>query len=359
MPSGGSFPAAIARRRSPRSRDAALERRFADTRISKAGASRASEPDRQRVLYLPGHGGSLAHEPRVRRHRSGIHAARAAGASFRRRGDAGTAAVAASAPVALSGDRRHGGGAADRHAESRDDRRARRAVMDRRLHAGVAAAVRAVAGFDRLPFRQSSLRAWLAARALHLVRHDGAVRRLRDHAFRAAHPFRRHDGPPLGRAGRGGSGVPSRRRRPAHGSDSRTRSGHRSCARAREAARCRPSVRHAARWAWPSARSSLACCWHISARCDSSRSFRAPRSSTMVLNCAALWKQEPRNARPATAARRAPASATPGTPLLRPPAPAGGSSRPRSAPQASACRTFCLSPMAERSCIFRSARPRP
>ncbi len=119
--------------------------------------------------------------------------------------------------------------------------------MDRRLHAGVAAPIRAVARFDRLPFGQSPLRAWLAARAIHLVRDDGAVRRLRDHALRAAHPFRRHNRTALGGAGRGRSGVPSRGRWTAHCSDCRTRSRHRSCAGAREAARCRPFVRHVAR----------------------------------------------------------------------------------------------------------------
>ena len=119
--------------------------------------------------------------------------------------------------------------------------------MDRRLHAGPAAPVRAVAGFDRLPFGQSPLRAGLEACALHLVRDDGAVRRLRDHAFRAAHPFRRHNGTPLGRAGCCRSGVPTRGRRSSHCSDSGIGAGHRSRPRAREAARCRPFVRHVAR----------------------------------------------------------------------------------------------------------------
>ena len=58
-----------------------------------------------------------------------LDAARAPLAAVRRRGDRGAAAVAAAAAVAVSGHGRHGRRAADRHAQSRDDRRARRPAL--------------------------------------------------------------------------------------------------------------------------------------------------------------------------------------------------------------------------------------
>ena len=171
----------------------------------------------------------------------GTDADRAAVAAVRRRGDGGAAARPAAAAVAVPGDGRHGGGVADRHAQPRDDRRTQRALVDRRADAVAAAAVRAAAHADRLPLRPPSLGARLAARAVHLVRHDGAVRRLRDHAVRAADPLRRHDRSAVGRRRRGGAGVPAGRRAactPCRRSASRSRPISRRSARVRRSSRC-------------------------------------------------------------------------------------------------------------------------
>ena len=78
--------------------------------------------------------------------------------------------------------------------------------------------------------------------------------------------------------------------------------------------------------------------------------------TTMVLNCVALWKQEPRNllrAQPASAPARFRDAW--GEFAGRAREPAVCSSRPRSAPPASACRTSCSSPTAARSWACRSA----
>ncbi len=152
------------------------------------------------------------------------------------------------------------------------------AVVDRRRDAVAAAAVRAAAGSDRLPFGSSSLGSRLAAGAVHLVRHDGAVWRLRDHAVRAAHSLRRHDRPARG-SGRS-------RRRLLFCSSARVCTRFRPLASLwrpilRRSARARGSSRSFARCCslgWRSAQSPSACCSPISAKCASSRSSRAPRS---------------------------------------------------------------------------------
>ena len=64
-----------------------------------------------------------------------------------------------------------------------------------RADGGAAAGVRAVPRAGRLPLRHPPLGARLAARALHLDGHAAAVRRLRDHAVRAAGAVRRHARP--------------------------------------------------------------------------------------------------------------------------------------------------------------------
>ena len=97
----------------------------------------------------------------------------------------GRAAVAPSAAVAVPGHRRHGAGAAGRHAEPGDDRRAGRS---RSLVAlmipcrSCSRPFRALIGY-RSDIHRSAL-GWLP-RALHLEGHDAAVRGLRDHALRA------------------------------------------------------------------------------------------------------------------------------------------------------------------------------
>ncbi len=283
------------------------------------------------------------------------HADRAAVPAVRRCGDGGVAARPVAAAVAVPGDGRHGRGADDRHAQPGDDRRTRRALLDRRADAVAAAVVGAVAHADRLPLRPSPLGARLAARAVHLVRHDGAVRRLRDHAVRAADPFRRHA------PGRCGSATSPRR--------------WRSCWSAAACIRFRPS---ASRWPPTSRRSARGPrSWRCCARCC----WSAWRRSALVFGRAAAPLQRGqahpgragrggRHRRPqldraveagaAQHADRSPASAasasaTPGTIFAARRARVAAWSPSRSAPPASRCRTFCSSPTAARSSNCRSA----
>ena len=74
---------------------------------------------------------------------------------------------------------------ADRNLEQGHDRRAGRAGLAGRHHDFAASAVRAVPRADRLPLGHAPVRARLEARALHVSRHHGPVRRPRDDAVRA------------------------------------------------------------------------------------------------------------------------------------------------------------------------------
>ena len=143
--------------------------------------------------------------------------------ALRRCGHGGTADGAAAAVVAVPGHRRHGRGAAHRHAQSRDDRRTRRAGLARLRDGRPAARLRAVSRHGRAPVRHLQIRARLAARALSLVRHHAAVRRLRHHALRPAGAVGRHHGTPDRRAGRRWSGLSAGRRGPAYDADRRPR----------------------------------------------------------------------------------------------------------------------------------------
>ena len=187
-----------------------------------------------------------AHEPRQRRHRSGVPAA---GPSVLPFADAATPELPMSRLLRLSLFQVTVGMAAVLLIGTLNRVMIVELsvpVLDRRRDARAAAAVRAAARADRVSLGSPSLGARLAPRALHLVRHDGAVRRLCDHAVRAAHSFRRHHGSALGRPGRGRAGVSACRRRFAHGSDRGPRLGDRPCARTRAPPRRRAALRDAA-----------------------------------------------------------------------------------------------------------------
>ena len=262
------------------------------------------------------------------------------------------------AAVAVPGDGRHGGGAADRHAQPRDDRRTRRPLLDRRADAGAAAAVRAAAHADRLPLRPSSLGAGLAARALHLVRHDGCSSavsrscRSRCCCCRATPPARC------------GSGRPPRRSP--------------SCWSAPACTRCRPSASRSPPISRRSARDprvvALLCAHAAVGMAVSAfvfglslRHFSEVRL-IQVVQGAALHDDGPQCVRALEAGaaqllRRPSEPRRAGflrglarcSPTKR--ARGGAWSPSRSARRASACRTSCSSPMAARSCICPSARP--
>ena len=108
---------------------------------------------------------------------------------------------------------------AQRHAQSRDDRRTQRLDVVGFIDGLAAAGVRAVPRADRVQVGQSPLGARLAARALHLARHDDAVWWLRDPAVRVAGAVghRRMAGRIW--SGRGGARVPDDRRGHAYNAD--------------------------------------------------------------------------------------------------------------------------------------------
>ncbi|CAA9282061.1 MAG: PucC protein, partial [uncultured Acetobacteraceae bacterium] len=160
-----------------------------------------------------------------RRTRQGLDAACAGPAALRGRGDRDPAARPAAAAVAVPAFGRHGGGAAHRHAEPGDDRRARGTRRPRRRHGRVAAGLRALARAGGLQVRHAPLGARLAARALPLDGDAAAVRRPFHHALRAHPAVGRHAGPGLGRARRGGAGLPAGRCRAAHRADGGARAG--------------------------------------------------------------------------------------------------------------------------------------
>ena len=217
------------------------------------------------------------------------------------------------------------------------------------------APLRALIGFRS---DHASLGARLAARALHLVRHDAAVRRLRDHAVRAADPLRRYDGTDHDRAGGGGARVSSRRRGSAHGADRRPRARDRSRARAQT----RPRV------------VALLCAMllarHGGKRARLRRAAREFQRHAPHSGRAGRRRRddgaELRRAVEAGAARRKLSGRVRARRLLgrleafrdAPAGRAGGCSRPRSAPPASACRTSCSNPMAGKCCTCRSAQQR-
>ena len=209
-----------------------------------------------------------------------------------------TADAASAAALAVPGDGRHGGGAAHRHAEPRDDRRTWRALLACRADAVAAAALCAIARAHRLSLRHASLGARLAARALHLVRHAAAVRRPRDHAVLAADPLRRHDGTDHHRTGGGGA--------------SRFFSSARVCTPCRRSASRSPPISRR-RIRGPRV-VALLCAMLLVGMGVSALAFGALLANfsairliqvvqgaavvTMVLNCVALWKQEARGALP-------------------------------------------------------------
>ena len=139
----------------------------------------------------------------------------------------------APAAVAVSGHGRNGRGAAHRYAEPRDDRRTRRSGVARVRDGGAAACLRPVPCNGRAPLGHVQIRARMAARALSLVWHVAAVRRLCHHALRAARAVERHDRAAARRADRCWARLPARRRRPAYDADRRPRPRDRSRASAR------------------------------------------------------------------------------------------------------------------------------
>ena len=98
--------------------------------------------------------------------------------------------AASAAAVAVSGLGRHFHRAAERHAQSRDDHRARRLDAAGLTDGLAAAGVRAVPRADRLQVGQPPFGAGLAPRALYLDGHAGAVRRFCNSAVCAAGAFR-------------------------------------------------------------------------------------------------------------------------------------------------------------------------
>ena len=168
------------------------------------------------------------------------------GAALRRRRVRRAAARTAAPALALSGERGHGAGAAQRHAEPGDDRGACGAGVARVAHGVAAVAVRAVARTDRVSFRYPPLVDRMAARALHLGGHPAAMGRACDHAVRADRPLGRYPRAgglriPLGR-----SRVPAGGRGPAHHPDRRPRARDRPRPARRAAPGGRAAVRHAA-----------------------------------------------------------------------------------------------------------------
>ena len=183
--------AATARRRSSRSGRRRCGSGWVRSRRCGTGA-RPQRADRQRLLHLRGPGAGAAMTGLSDAAASGWIALGTALPAVRRRGDAGAAARPPAAAVAVPGLGRHGDRAADRHAQPRDDRRARRPGLAGGADGLAAAGLRALPGAGRLPLRHPPLGPRLAARALYLDGHAAPVRRARDHAVRADRPVGRH-----------------------------------------------------------------------------------------------------------------------------------------------------------------------
>ncbi len=198
----------------------------ADRRRTRSRALRrrsATRAHRERLLHLAGAGACARDEAPQRRISRG--AGQRLGPRFLPFADAATAELPLGRLLRLSLFQVSVGmahGAAERHAQPGDDRRARRSGLARRADGVAAARVRAVPRAGRLPLRHAPLGARLAARAVHLDRHAAAVRRARDHALRAARAVGRHA-------------------RPGRGSD-RSAQRSRSCWSARVCTRRRPPV---------------------------------------------------------------------------------------------------------------------
>ena len=170
--------------------------------------------------------------------------------------------------------------------------------------------------------------------------------------------FRRYDRPALGRTSRGRPGVSAGRRRSSYGSDCWPRLGDRPCARTRASASrgsalCNAACRHGGQRGrvWHSAGALQRGAPHPG------RSGRGgchdPVKLRRALEAGASQHPDCGQIR-----RRGPVFSTLGP--ISPPkgARADAWSRPRLGLLASACRTFCLSPMAEKSCTSPLARRR-
>src|SRR5262249_5603482 len=142
--------------------------------------------------------------------------------AVRRRGNPRIAVIAADAAFAVPGVGRHVGGAAQRYAQPRDDRRARRTQLAGRADGGAAAGVRPVPRADWLPLRQPPFCPRLAARALYLDGDAAAVRRARDHAVRSAGSVGRRTGAGYRGPDRRSTRFPAGRGWTAHDADCRT-----------------------------------------------------------------------------------------------------------------------------------------
>ncbi len=217
---------------------------------------------------------------------------------------------------------------------------------------------RAVIGFK---LGRPQVRPRLAAGALHVSRHHGAVLRARDHAVRAAGAVGHRggvQGAGVARAGRRGRRVPAGRRRTAHDSDHRTGARHRSRQRRVAAEGGRPHVHHdAARHDGERARlRRLPAGFH--ARPAGSGHSGAPRWRPSCSTSSRFGSRSRAGAPTSMCARASRALPNPGR--ASPPARTRCAVWPRSAsaPWRSAWKTCCSSPMAGRCSASRSATPR-
>ncbi|CAA9256328.1 MAG: PucC protein, partial [uncultured Craurococcus sp.] len=165
---------------------------------------------------------------------------------LRRRRLGGAAARAPAAPLALPGLGRHVLRAADRHAEPRDDRRARRLRLAGGDDGLAAAALRPIPRAGRAPVGQPPLRARLAPRPLPLDGHAAAIRRPGDHALRAHPALGRQQRAADRRPYRRGAGLPAGGRRAAYHADGRPRARDRPRPTGVTAPRRRPALADAA-----------------------------------------------------------------------------------------------------------------